>query len=66
MNYLQKYNDIMERYRNGEFGDEHLSIYEILQRAGEPELLKNLNSSEIQQLIETSSGMTKYMFSNLK
>lgn len=66
MSCLQEYYKAIERYRNGEFGKEHLSIDEILHKSGKPDLLKGLTVTEVQHLIETSSGMTKSMFCELK
>lgn len=66
MSRLQEYYEAMKRYRNGEFGSKYLSVDEILHRAGKPDFLKGLTATEVQHLIETSSGMTKSMFCELK
>lgn len=63
---LEGYYKIITRYRNGEFGDEHLSLAEILDAAGEKDLLKRMSISEIQYLIDNSSGITKMMFLEVK
>ena len=64
--YLMLYNEIITKYRNGAFGENHLTLHEILSKAGEPDLLEKMTLSEIQQLLNTSSGMTKQMFSYVK
>ena len=63
---LEKYQDILNRYRNGEFGNDHLTMYEILERAGESELFAKMDLSEIEVLINESSGLTKKMFLAIK
>jgi len=63
---LKKYYNIMDMYKNGEFGTEHLSLAEILERAGEPDLINRMNQSEIQHLIDNSTGLMKHMFIELK
>lgn len=62
MKYLTKYNDIISRYRNGEFGRENLSLHDILERANAPELIDNMDLSEIQSLLDSSSGIAKKIF----
>ena len=64
--YLQKYNDIMEMYRRGKFGDTHLTMHEILHRAEEPDLFDKMSLDDLQYLIENTSGIHKQMFSYLK
>ena len=63
---LKKYYNIMDMYKNGEFGTEHLSLAEILEKAGEPDLINRMNQSEIQHLIDNSTGLKKHMFIELK
>ena len=63
---IEKYNNIIQRYRNGEFGEKHLTLQEILIAANEPNLLNEMTSSEIQYLCDHSSGMLKLMFSLLQ
>ena len=41
--YLQKYNDIMKKYRRGEFGNTHLTMRDILYRAEEPDLFDKMS-----------------------
>ena len=64
--YLQKYNDIMEMYRHGEFGDTHLTMHEILHRAEESDLFDKMSLDDLQYLIEKTSGIHKQMFNYLK
>lgn len=64
--YLQKYNDIMEMYRHGEFGDTHLTMYEILHRAEEPDLFDKMSLGDLRYLIENTCGIHKQIFSHLK
>ena len=64
--YLQKYNDIMKKYRRGEFGDTHLTMRDILYRAEEPDLFDKMSLDDLQYLIENTSGIHKQMFSYLK
>lgn len=64
--YLEKYIDIMKEYRAGKFGNDHLTLHEILDKAGEPDLISKMSVSEIQYLIDNSSGKLKYMFSLIK
>lgn len=66
MKYLNEYNQIMAKYRNGEYGDENLSMYDILDKANNPNLINRLNLSEVQGLLDSASGITKKMFSALK
>ena len=64
--YLQKYNEIMETYHRGEFGETHLTMHEILHKAGEPDLFDKMSLDDLQYLIENTSGIHKQMFSYLK
>ena len=59
---IEKYNNILQRYRNGEFGEKTLTLQEILIAANEPNLLNEMTSSEVQYLCDHSSGMLKSMF----
>lgn len=65
MNCVDEYNEIMSRYRSGEFGMENLPLQEILDKAGNPRLLEKMTVSELQHLRDVSSGLTKQMFSML-
>lgn len=66
MKYLNEYNSIMSRYRAGEFGADSLSLYDILERANAAGLMEKMDLSEIQRLLDLSSGITKRMFSLIK
>lgn len=63
---LKRYNDIMKKYKSGEYGYTHLTMREILARANEPDLFDKMNLSEVQYLIDNSSGMTKQLFFSIK
>lgn len=62
MSNIEKYNNIMERYRNGEFGTESLSMNEILIKANEKDLLQNMTVYELQELYKSSTNVFRYMF----
>lgn len=64
--YLQKYNEIMETYHRGEFGDTHLTMHEILHKAEEPDLFDKMSLDDLQYLIENTSGIYKQMFNYFK
>ena len=66
MTNLDKYYDIMNRYKSGEFGNENLSMHEILDKANAPHLIEEMNLNEIQHLIDSTSGLTKNMFLLIK
>lgn len=63
---LIKYREIIKKYQNGEYGCEHLSLYEILLRAGEPNLLRQMSLEELDELINNSFGMNKTLFISIK
>lgn len=62
MSKLDEFNEIMNRYRNGEFGKQSLSMYDILEKAGKPNLLEELSSEEKEELRSKSFGMVKMLF----
>ncbi len=62
MKYLNKYNEIIRKYREGKYGEQNLSLYDILDRAGSGDLIDRLDLSEIQELFYSSSGITKKVF----
>lgn len=66
MKYLDKYNDIMAKYKRGEYGTENLSLYDILDRADSVDIFDRMDISEIQELLDSTSGIAKMMFSMLK
>lgn len=66
MKYLNQYNDIMTKYKQGEYGNENLSMYDILNKANGHDIIDGLNLSEIQNLLDSASGITRKMFSILK
>lgn len=65
-NNLTKYKEIMERYKNGEFGEEDLSLHEILLRAGEPNLLRQMSLEELEKLVDSSYGISRALFITLR
>lgn len=56
----------MSRYRAGEFGAECLSLHDILERANASGLMEKMDSSEIQHLLDSSSGITRWLFSLIR
>lgn len=60
--FLKRYSDIMNRYKNGEFGNSQLTLYDILSKAGEIDILEKMSLSEIQTLTQNTSGILKQMF----
>lgn len=63
---IEIYNNIITRYKNGEFGDKPLSLFEILKKSNEENLINEMNISEIQYLIDNSSGLLKMLFLEAK
>lgn len=66
VNNLTKFREIMESYRNGEYGSKHLSLDELLVRAGEKDLLRQLSLEELDELINDSFGISKEAFIMIK
>ena len=62
---LVKYKNIINRYKKGDFGNEVLTLDEILSRAGEKDLLDRMSLTELQSLMNSSSGILKKLFSDL-
>ena len=57
---VEIYRYVMDQYRSGSFGEEHLSLGQILNRAGVPNLLNEMTGEELDTLIAlTHSGMLK-------
>lgn len=48
---IERYRDIMRRYRAGEFGENHLYLHQILTLGGAPDLLNEMTFDELSQLI---------------
>lgn len=44
------YEDIMRRYRAGEFGKDHMTFHDILQAGGAPDLLDGMTKSELEYI----------------
>ena len=65
MNLVDKYDEIMTEYRKGSYGL-NLNMHEILEKANEPDLFENMSLSDVDILINRSSGFTKQMFCELR
>ena len=52
----------MKLYRNGAFGQNHLTMHDILSQAGEDGLLNKMCLSEITSLRDSSKGISKHLF----
>lgn len=64
---IVKYYEIMKNYRNGIYGNNHLTMHEILEKAGVPNLFAEMSIDDIDYLIKASTtGMTKMMFIAIK
>ena len=63
---IKRYYNVMKRYRSGEFGKEALTLAQILELANENQLFDEMSVTEIEYLINNSTGITKMLFSNLK
>lgn len=51
---IEKYSSIMRRYTSGEFGDKSLHLSEILELAGEPNLLDGLTPEDLSSIMDTT------------
>lgn len=47
---LEKYKVLMEKYHRGDLGKENLTMSEILDKVGEPNLLDRMSVSDLQYL----------------
>lgn len=56
----------MKMYRNGDFGEDHLTMGAILEKAGEPKLFEKMSLAELQYLIDNATGINKQMFCMIK
>lgn len=64
--YLVKYEKILEDYRNGIYGNEHLSIQTILRMADADNLLDKLTKEDLEYLLKKSSDVKmKQLYNNL-
>lgn len=61
---LTKYENVMKKYRAGEFGDKHLTLQEILSKGGIPNILKEMSVSELKTLEKKSTGSLRQVFSH--
>lgn len=62
---LIKYEKILEDYRNGIYGNEHLSIQTILKMANADNLLDKLTEEDLEYLLGKSTGITKILYIDL-
>lgn len=65
MEKIKEYKEIMKRYRDGEFGKDNLSVFEILERTGKPNLLNDMSISELEELLNSSTGVIRELFLKL-
>ena len=56
MTNVEQYFHIMDKYRKGIYGDKSLHLNEILEKAGEPDLLDRMTSVELAAIRAKSSG----------
>lgn len=56
----------MEMYRHGQFGKHHLTLNDILVKAQAQDLIEKMTATEIEYLVNHSSGMLKQMFGYIK
>lgn len=64
---IVKYYEIMKNYRDGIYGNGHLTMHEILEKASVPNLFAEMSIDDIDYLIKASTtGMTKMMFTAIK
>lgn len=59
---IEKYNSVMSSYRSGEYGEDNLTIAQILEMANEKKLIERMTIPELQNLSSNSSGITKLFF----
>lgn len=55
--YLVKYEKILEDYRNGIYGNEHLSVQTILRMADADNLLDKLSIEDLEYLIDKTNDV---------
>ena len=63
---LEKYYTIMQKYRNHELGDTHLTMQEILDIMGESNLFAEMSIQELHCLCQNTTGLTRQMFLELQ
>lgn len=62
---VDKYYSIIDNYRKGLYGTTHMTIAEIIKKAGEPNLFNNMSLNEIEYLMNHSTGFVKQFFVEL-
>ena len=63
---VQMYYQIMDNYRNGLYGNDHLTMNEILKRANCPDLFNMMKLEEIDYLLNSCTGQARHFFTLLK
>ena len=66
MNNLLKYKEIINKYKNGEYGSITLHLNEILEKAGYPNLIDEMSDEELETLSKESEGITKTLWLSYK
>lgn len=65
--YLVKYEKILEDYRNGIYGNEHLSVQTILRMADADNLLDKLSIEDLEYLIDKTNDIKlRQLYLNLR
>lgn len=59
---IEKYNYVMSSYRSGDYGEDNLTIAQILEMANEKNLIERMTLPELQYLSSNSTGITKLFF----
>lgn len=62
---LQRYTEMMTNYRNGEYGNKHLTLNQILKISGNDNLLYEMSIEELLYLKEKSFGILKLAFTKI-
>lgn len=63
--YLIQYEQILQDYRNGLYGNEQLSIEEILRRADAEYLLAKLTKNDLEYLLDNVDESEKLLYAHL-
>lgn len=64
---LVKYEKILEDYRNGIYGNEHLSVQTILRMADADNLLDKLSIEDLEYLIDKTNDIKlRHLYLNLR
>lgn len=63
---LEKYNKIMSKYHDGDFGRDFLTLAEILEKAGEPNLLREMSINDLEEIIGKHTGQIRSMLCDIR